>query len=52
MAKVLIIDDDEQICDMLFQRIMRFGHAVDMAFNLTEGEKKYPLDRLTLYFLM
>ena len=37
MAKVLIIDDDQTLCEMLRTNVSRIGHAVQCAFSLDEG---------------
>ncbi|MEW5725911.1 MAG: sigma-54 dependent transcriptional regulator, partial [Thermodesulfobacteriota bacterium] len=37
MARVLIIDDDKQYCDLLGQAVRRLGHDVSMAHTLAGG---------------
>ncbi len=51
MSKVLIIDDDEQICKILAHCIIRLGHPVETAFTLGEGEEKLSSGSFDLVFL-
>jgi len=44
MAKILIIDDDEQMRAMLQQMLSRFGHEVTQAANGTEGLERFRAD--------
>lgn len=37
MAKVLIIDDDKMLCDMLSHKIQRLGHQSEFALTLRDG---------------
>lgn len=37
MAKILVIDDDELICNMISAVLRRDGHEVDTAINGTDG---------------
>lgn len=39
MARILIIDDDRQLCRMLRLKVGRMGHDVESAFSLDEGLK-------------
>ncbi len=39
-AKILIIDDEKVLLEMLHQRLTKFGFAVDVAENAEEGIKK------------
>ncbi|MFW6415119.1 MAG: sigma-54-dependent transcriptional regulator [Thermodesulfobacteriota bacterium] len=40
MSNILIIDDEEHICEMLTQIVSRDGHQSDFALNLEQGLKK------------
>ncbi len=40
MARILIIDDDELICDMLSRMVRRMGHDAEHAVTLREGLNK------------
>jgi len=39
MAEILIIDDDEMLCDMICRHIKRMGHQVVSEYTLGEGVK-------------
>lgn len=40
MAKVLIIDDDSEMCDMLVSMVSNMGHNADFALSKKEGVEK------------
>nr|MCU0600395.1 response regulator [Desulfobacterales bacterium] len=40
MAKVLIIDDEKDLCEILSDIITNLGHQADVAYSLSEGRKK------------
>jgi two-component system NtrC family response regulator len=40
MAKVLIIDDEKDLCEILSDIISKLGHQADVAYSLSEGRKK------------
>jgi two-component system, NtrC family, response regulator len=40
MAKVLIIDDEKDLCEILADIIVKLGHQADVAYSLSEGRKK------------
>lgn len=40
MANILIIDDDELLCDMLSRKIRSMGHEASCAFTLGQGMKE------------
>jgi two-component system NtrC family response regulator len=40
MAKVLIIDDEKDLCEILADIIAKLGHQADVAHSLSEGRKK------------
>ncbi len=40
MAKVLIIDDEKDLCEILSDIIIKLGHQADVAYTLSEGRKK------------
>lgn len=41
MAKILVIDDEEQLRDLLKQMLSRDGHEVQTAFDGVEGMKMF-----------
>ena len=41
MANILVIEDDEQFCQMLAQMLRQAGHQVDTAANGVIGLEKY-----------
>ncbi len=51
MAKVLIIDDDELICEMLSDYITRIGHISTRAYTLSEGLHHASMDEFDVVFL-
>jgi two-component system, NtrC family, response regulator len=51
MAEILIIDDDEQFCDMLAQQVRRDGHGVSLAHTVQAGIQKAQLDAYDVVFL-
>ena len=51
MADVLIIDDDELMCDMLCDLIGSIGHKADFALTLTEGINRAETGDFDVVFL-
>lgn len=51
MAKILIIDDNEEIVETLSQNFMRMGHKVSSAFLLNEGVEKARSEAFDVVFL-
>jgi len=51
MADVLIIDDDELICDALASVVARMGHAASYATTLDDGLKKVSSGHFDVVFL-
>lgn len=41
MAKILVIDDEEQLRDLLKQMLSRDGHEITTAFDGVEGMKSF-----------
>ena len=55
MATILVIDDDQQICDVLQQVLMEEGHVVHSALNGVEGislYRQHPAELVILDILM
>ncbi len=51
MANVLIIDDDELICEMVCDYITRIGHSANYAHTLSEGLKIVENNNFDVVFL-
>ena len=51
MARILIIDDDEMLCDVLSRQLNRFGHAVKCTFTLKEGLRMTGGEEFDVVFL-
>ncbi|MEE9613075.1 MAG: response regulator, partial [Desulfatiglandales bacterium] len=51
MANVLIIDDDDMLCEMLSHAIGRMGHDVKCANTLKSGLHEVSADTFDLVFL-
>ena len=51
MANILVVDDDEMICDALYDLFMPMDHHVVSAFTLKEGLKKVSSGSFDLVFL-
>ena len=51
MANVLIIDDDEPICEMFCDYITRVGHSANYAHTLSEGLKIVKNNNFDVVFL-
>jgi two-component system, NtrC family, response regulator len=51
MAKILIIDDDPQICNMLVQTFTRMNHRVDYNLTLEQGMEKIFFHEFDVVFL-
>jgi two-component system, NtrC family, response regulator len=51
LSKVLIIDDDEQICDILATAFERMGHTASFAVTLQQGLEKIVTDAIDVVFL-
>ncbi|NVM22503.1 MAG: sigma-54-dependent Fis family transcriptional regulator [Desulfobacterales bacterium] len=51
MAKVLIIDDDKMICDMLSRMVGRMGHDAAYTLTLTHGMKEVSSGTFDVVFL-
>jgi len=51
MAKILIIDDDKMLCEMLCREIGYMGHNAAYAFTLDEGVKEALSKKFDIVFL-
>ncbi len=51
MSKILIIDDDEMICDALGSVLLEMEHEVDHALSLTSGIQKVTASSYDVVFL-
>ncbi len=51
MSRVLIIDDDEQVCDILVTAFGRMGHTASCAMTLQTGLEKIISDTIDVVFL-
>ena len=51
MSKILIIDDDEQICKILVKRFQRIDHEVHYSLTLTQGLDKIFAGKFDVVFL-
>jgi len=51
MSRVLIIDDDEQVCDILATAFSRMGHTASYAVTLHRGLEKIMSDTMDVVFL-
>jgi two-component system NtrC family response regulator len=51
MSRVLIIDDDEQVCDILATAFSRMGHTASFAVTLHQGLEKILSDTIDVVFL-
>ncbi len=51
MARILIIDDDRMMCDMISNKIKRMNHEVDIAYNLESGLAKSKQTDFDVVFL-
>ncbi|OEU66868.1 MAG: Fis family transcriptional regulator [Desulfovibrio sp. S3730MH75] len=51
MGKILIIDDDVQVCETIGSLIIRSGHEGAYAHNLADGMEKVEADLFDLVFL-
>ena len=51
MSKILIIDDDHQICNTLVKVFMRMDHEVDYSLTLRQGLNKVFKDHFDIVFL-
>ena len=51
MSKILIIDDDHQICNTLVKVFMRMDHEVDCSFTLEQGLNKIFTGQFDIVFL-
>ena len=51
MARILIIDDDEMLCDVLSRQLNRYGHAVRSTFTLKEGLRLVGREAFDVVFL-
>jgi two-component system NtrC family response regulator len=51
MGKVLIIDDDVALCDMLIRLVERMGHQTAAAYELAEGMQKVRAQDYDVVFL-
>jgi CheY-like chemotaxis protein len=55
MATILVIDDDQQVCDLLKQALEEQGYTVESALNGIEGISRFrscPADLIILDILM
>jgi len=55
MARILVIEDDEQVLDMLYQMLIREGYDVLKASNGREGMRLYreePIDLIITDLIM
>ncbi|MCP4576751.1 MAG: sigma-54-dependent Fis family transcriptional regulator [Deltaproteobacteria bacterium] len=51
MANILIIDDDEMLCDMLCRQFERMGYHVAYALNIEDGAKRASSEDFDVVFL-
>ncbi|MBF0497319.1 MAG: sigma-54-dependent Fis family transcriptional regulator [Deltaproteobacteria bacterium] len=51
MANILIIDDDDRLCDLLSSRLRKMGHHSNMAHTLADGLRKVLLQETDVVFL-
>ena len=51
MSKILIIDDDPEICDILSKKFTRMDHDVNCSYTLREGLEKISSGELDIVFL-
>ncbi|MBI9074471.1 MAG: sigma-54-dependent Fis family transcriptional regulator [Desulfatibacillum sp.] len=51
MANILIIDDDEALCDILSRRVKQMGHEHTCAYTLEEGYRKASSGSYDVVFL-
>ncbi len=51
MASILIIDDDDMLCDMMCRYFKRMGHEVSYAYTLEDGKKAAVSRALDVVFL-
>ncbi len=50
MAKVLVIDDDELICEMLSLMVEDMGHTPSHTLTIEEGFKRASSEEFDVYF--
>jgi two-component system, NtrC family, response regulator len=51
MARSLIIDDEKDLCEILFDMIIKLGHEADIALSLDEGLSKCRTEPYDIVFL-
>jgi two-component system NtrC family response regulator len=51
MANILIIDDDEMLCDMMTTMVSQMGHSATFANTLKDGLKKASSEEFDVVFL-
>lgn len=51
MAKLLIVDDDEPICEEFCETLQEIGHEVDYALNGDDGLHKIAMNHYNMVFL-
>ena len=51
MSKILIIDDDKMLCEMLCRHFEYMGHDATYALTLEEGRKEITLKAFDVVFL-
>ena len=51
MARILIIDDDPTLCDMLCRRVRRLSYVADFAVTIENGLRKLSTGHYDVVFL-
>jgi two-component system, NtrC family, response regulator len=51
LAKILVIDDEQQLCDVLEEELQSMSHEVDSAYTLQEGLLKVSAKAYDIVFL-
>lgn len=49
--RILILDDEKEICFLLSALLSQMGYATDYAYSLEEGENKFEEEEFDLVFL-
>lgn len=49
--KILILDDEKEICFLLSALLSQMGYTTDYAYTLKEGENKFGEEKFDLVFL-
>jgi DNA-binding response OmpR family regulator len=51
MAKILVIDDDIMLCEMLVEQLVRIGHVAKGVSTLSDGMNQVGKDDYDVVFL-